>query len=288
MKRSAKLPSFVICLLLPLVCNAQKAGQKPPAGQSQAGQIHCAHGEGYAYLYGSMATMEISTTLKCGQPVSILDRSDNFLHVRTDTGEDGFVPAGNVIFVKPGTVVKAPTTPAKRELTHYDDPARLAAEVRPAASRNEIILPRQTPVHLKLTRTLSSATAHVGEEVTFEVTQNVIVGGVTVIAKGAPAVGAVTEAEPKRRMGKAGKLNVGVTSVVLANSEKISLRSFGANQSVDQKSGMTVPLLHGKDVTLSKDTEITAYVDDDVHLKVSDFAAAPPAAAAQSSPSPQN
>jgi hypothetical protein len=288
MKRSAKLPSFVICLLFPLVCNAQKAGQKAPAGQSQAGQIHCAHGEGYAYLYGSMATMEISTTLKCGQPVSILDRSDNFLHVQTDTGEDGFVPAGNVIFVKPGTVMKAPTTPAKRELTHYDDPARLAAEVRPGASRNEIILPRQTPVHLKLTRTLSSATAHVGEEVTFEVTQDVIVGGVTVIAKGAPAVGAVTEAEPKKRMGKAGKLNVGVTSVVLANSEKISLRSFGADQSADQKSGMTVPLLHGKDVTLSKDTEITAYVDDDVHLKVSNFAAAPPAAAAQSSPSPQN
>jgi SH3-like domain-containing protein len=282
MKRSAKLLSFVICLLLPLVCNAQKAGQ------SRAGQIHCAHGEGYAYLYSSMATMEISTTLKCGQPVSILDRSDNFLHVRADTGEDGFVPAGNVIFVKPGTVVKAPTAPTKRELTHYDDPARLAAEVRPAPPRDEIILPRQTPVHLKLSRTLSSATAHVGEEVTFEVTQDVIVGGVTVIAKGASAAGAVTEAEPKKRMGKAGKLNVGVASVVLANNEKISLRSFGADQSADQKSGMTVPLLRGKDVTLSKDTQITAYVDDDVHLKVSSFAAARPATAAQSSPSPQN
>jgi hypothetical protein len=227
--------------------------------------------------------MEIGTTLKCGQAVSILDRSDNFLHVRTDTGEDGFVPAGNVIFVKAGTVVKAPTAPSKRELTHYDDPARLAAESR-AVARNEIILPRQTPVHLKLSRTLSSATAHVGEEVTFEVAQDVIVGGVTVIAKGAPGVGAVTEAEPKKRMGKAGKLNVDVNSVVLANNEKIVLRSFGAEQNIDQKSGMTVPLLRGKDVTLSKDTEITAYVDADVHLKASSFAAAPPAAAAQASP----
>ena len=282
MKRSAKLLSFVICLLLPLVCNAQKAGQQ------QAGQIHCGHGEAYAYLYGSMATMEISTTLKCGQPVIVLDRSDNFLHVRTDTGEDGFVPAGNVIFVKPGTVVKAPTVPAKRELTHYDDPDRLAAEARPAAPRIEIILPRQTPVHLKLSRTLSSATAHVGEEVTFEVAQDVIVGGVTVIAKGAPGVGAVTEAEPKKRMGKAGKLNVGVTSVVLANNEKITLRSFGAQQSVDEKSGMTVPLLRGKEVTLSKDTEIIAYVDDDVHLKVSSFAAAQQQQKAQAVPQPPN
>jgi hypothetical protein len=95
-----------------------------------------------------------------------------------------------------------------------------------------------------------------------------------VIAKGAPAIGAVTEAEPKKRMGKAGKLNVSVTSVVLANNQKIALRSFGAEQGADQKSGMKLPLLRGKDVTLAKDTEITAYVDDDIHLKVSSFAAA--------------
>ncbi len=287
MKRSAKTFSFVICLLLPCVCSAQRSSQKPVAGQPQAGQVHCAHGEAYAYLYSSMATMEIGTTLKCGQALSILDRSDNFLHVRTDTGEDGFIPAGNVIFVKPGTVVRAPATPTKRELTHYDDPTRVAAEARARAPRDEIILPRQTPVHLKLSRTLSSATAHVGEEVTFEVAQDVVVGGVTVIAKGAPGVGAVTEAEPKKRMGKAGKLNVDVNSVVLANNQKITLRSFGAEQSGDEKSGMTVPLLRGKDVTLPKDTEITAYVDEDVHLKASSFAAAPPRAA-QASSSPQN
>ncbi len=284
MKRNAKLFSFVMCLLLPCVCSAQRSGSKPVAGQPQSGQVHCAHGEAYAYLYSSMATMEIGTTLKCGQPLSILDRSDNFLHVRTDTGEDGFVPAGNVIFVRPGAVVQAPTAPTKRELTHYDDPARLAAESRAAAPRNEVILPRRTPVHLKLSRTLSSATAHVGEEVTFEVAQDVIVGGVTVIAKGAPGMGAVTEAEPKKRMGKAGKLNVDVNSVVLANNQKITLRSFGAEQSVDEKSGVSMPLLRGKDVTLPKDTEITAYVDADVHLKASSFAPAQPAAAAQASP----
>jgi len=184
-----KLFAFVICLLLPCVCSAQRGSTKPVAGQPQAGQIHCAHGEAYAYLYSSMATMEISTTLKCGQPVSILDRSDAFLHVRTETGDDGFVPASSVVFVKPGTMVKAPTEPAKRELTHYDDPARLAAETRKAAPANEIILKRQTPVHLKLGRTLSSATAHVGEEVTFEVAQDVVVGGVTVIARGRPGWG---------------------------------------------------------------------------------------------------
>ena len=116
----------------------------------------------------------------------------------------------------------------------------------------------------------------------FEVACDVIVGGLVLISKGAPAVGAVTEAEPKKRMGKAGKLNVSVASVLLANNEKIALRSFGADQSVDQKGGMTLPLRHGKDVTLAKDTEITAYVDGELHMKSANFAAAPPATQAVS------
>ena len=263
MKRSATLILPAVCLLLPLSCKAQKLGQ-----------IECGWQEGYAYLYSSMATMEISTTLKCGQRVTVLDRSDNFVHVRTDTGDEGFVPLSNVGFLKPGATLRTPTAPEKRELTHYDNPARLAAASRPAPSPQEILLRNQTPVHLKLGRELSSATAHVGEEVNFEVTQDVVVGGLTVISKGAPGVGAVTEAEPKKRMGKAGKLNVSVTSVVLANNEKIVLRSFGIEQSVEQKSGMTLPLVRGKDVTLSKDTEIIGYVDSDLHLKAASFAAA--------------
>ena len=119
----------------------------------------------------------------------------------------------------------------------------------------------------------------------FEVARDVIVGGLVLISKGAPAVGAVTEAEPKKRMGKAGKLNVSLASVLLASNEKIALRSFGADQSLDQKGGMALPLRHGKDVTLAKDTEITAYVDGELHLRAASFAAAPRAAqsASQSS-----
>ena len=265
MKRSATLISLAVCFLLPLSCKAQKLGQ-----------IECGRQEGYAYLYSSIATMEISTTLKCGQRVTVLDRSDNFVHVRTDTGDEGFVPLSNVGFLKPGATLKAPTAPDKRELTHYDNPARMAAAARLAPSPQEILVRNQTPVHLKLGRELSSATAHVGEEVNFEVAQDVVVGGLTIISKGAPAVGAVTEAEPKKRMGKAGKLNVSVASVLLANNEKIALRSFGADQPSDQKGGLGISLVRGKDVTMTKDTEITAYVDGDLHLKATSFAAPAP------------
>ncbi len=263
MKRCAKMLPLFFCLLSPFVCNAQKMGQ-----------VACAKQDGYIDLYSSVATMEIRTTLKCGQQVQILDRFDNFIHVLTDKGEDGFVAANSLTFLKTAAAAKSPAARAKQKQAAS---AAQNASQSPAPSR-EIILPNQTAVHLKLGRELSSATAHVGEEVNFEVARDVIVGGLVVIAKGAPAVGAVTEAEPKKRMGKTGKLNVSVASVLLANNEKIALRSFGANQSVDQKGGMTLPLRHGKDVTLAKDTEITAYVDGELHLKAASFAAAPPAA----------
>jgi hypothetical protein len=163
----------------------------------------------------------------------------------------------------------------------------LAAESRSSAPPVEFTLPNQTAVHLKLGRALSSATAHVGEEVNFEVAQDVVIGGRTVIAKGAPAVGTVTEAAPRGRMGKAGKLSVNVTSVLLASNEKAPLRSFGIDTNAEEKSGLGVSLMKGKDVTFEQGSEMTAYVDGDQHLKIASFANATPAAAAQASP-PQN
>jgi hypothetical protein len=226
-----------------------------------------------------MATMEISTTLKCGQRVTVLNRSDDVLYVRTDTGEVGFVPLSNVGFFKPGTTPPKSSNrvATKRELTHYDNPARVAAASNPQPPEQEIVVPNQMAVHLKLGRALSSETAKVGEEVNFEVAEPVVVKGRTVIDKGAPAAGTVTEAEPRGRMGKAGKLNVSVHSVQLTNGEKLPLRSFGINSSSEQKSGISLPKLHGKELTLAQGMETTAYVDGDQHLKASGFASAPSA-----------
>ncbi len=278
MKKSVKMLTVFALLLMPAVSHAQKLGQ-----------IACSKQDGYVDLYSSIATLEIRATLKCGQQVQVLDRSDNFVHVMTDKGEDGFVAANSLLFVKTAPAAKSAAARGKQKqqasAAQNNSSARGGASAAPAPPP-EIILARQTPVHLKLGRELSSATAHVGDEVNFEVNQDVIVGGITVIAKGAPGFGAVTEAEPKKRMGKAGKLNVSVSSVVLANNEKIILRSFGIEQSADQKSGRTIPLLRGKDVTLAKDAEITAYVDSDLHLKVASFAAARSATQALSRSNP--
>jgi PEGA domain len=161
-----------------------------------------------------------------------------------------------------------------------------------------------TPVRLRLSQTISSADAKVGEEVPFEVVEEVKVDGVVVIPKGATAIGTVTEAQPKRRMGRGGKLNVNISYVRLADQEKAALRAAKDTQGGGHVGAMTgamvatsivffpaAPLflfMHGKDITIPQGTEITAFVEGDMHLDMAKFGApavppAPEAAAAQAS-----
>lgn len=146
-----------------------------------------------------------------------------------------------------------------------------------------------TPVKLRLSQTISSADAKVGQEVPFEVVEEVKVDGNVVIPKGATAIGTVTEAEPKRRMGRGGKLNVNISYVRLADQEKAALRAVKDAQGGGHVGAMTgamvatgivffpaAPLflfMHGKDITIPQGTEIAAFVEGDMHLDMAKFGA---------------
>src|SRR5271155_1274182 len=82
-----------------------------------------------------------------------------------------------------------------------------------------------TPVKLRLNRTISSADAHVNDTIDFDVLEEVKVHDAVVVARGAMAWGTVTEAEPKRRMGRGGKLDVNIDDVRIATGEKVPLRA---------------------------------------------------------------
>ena len=71
-----------------------------------------------------------------------------------------------------------------------------------------------TPVKLRINRNISSADAQVNETVDFEVLEEVKVHDVVVIPRGGTAWATVTEAQPKRRMGRAGKLTSTLTMCV--------------------------------------------------------------------------
>jgi hypothetical protein len=144
-----------------------------------------------------------------------------------------------------------------------------------------------TPVKLRLTRNLSSATDKKGDTVDFEVLEDVNVQGVIVAPRGGVAWATITDAQPKRRMGRGGKLDVNIDTLRLKDGEKIALRAVKDNKGGGHVGAMTgamvatgivffpaAPLflfMHGKDIDIPKGTEITAYVAGNIPLEKTKF-----------------
>lgn len=82
-----------------------------------------------------------------------------------------------------------------------------------------------TPVKLRTNRTVSSADAHINDTLDFEVLEEVKVQDVVVIPRGGIAWGTIIEAQPKRQMGREGKLNINIDDIKLSSGEKIPLRA---------------------------------------------------------------
>jgi hypothetical protein len=155
-----------------------------------------------------------------------------------------------------------------------------------------------TPIKLRLTRNLSSADATTGDRVDFEVLEDVKVKDVIVVPRGGLALATITEAQHKRRMARGGKLDVNIDDVRLIDGEKAPLRAVKEAKGGGHTGAMTgamigtaivffpaAPLflfMHGKDITIPKGTEITAYVNGDIPLDPSRFKAQMKAAADQS------
>jgi hypothetical protein len=146
-----------------------------------------------------------------------------------------------------------------------------------------------TPVKLRSARTISSADAHTGDTLDFEVLEDVFAKDVLVIPKGGIAWGTVTDAQAKRRMARGGKLDVNIDSVRLIDGEKVPLRAVKDVKGGGHTGAMTgaivgtaivffpaAPLflfMHGKDISIPKGTEITAYINGDTRLDQAKFQA---------------
>src|SRR5229473_2341986 len=166
------------------------------------------------------------------------------------------------------------------------------AQERPAEPSNftsakGFVLEDTTPVRLRLNRTISSADSHVGDTVDFEVLQDISVNGTLVIPKSGLAFATVTEAQSKRRMARGGKLDINIDYVKLVSSEKAALRAVKEVKGGGHTGAMTGGIvatsivffpaapfflfMHGKDISIPKGTEITAYVSGDLKLDIAKF-----------------
>jgi hypothetical protein len=160
-----------------------------------------------------------------------------------------------------------------------------------------------TPVPLKLARELSSAKESAGNRVDFEVAEDITVNGIIVIPKGAMAWGTIVDAKPKRRLGRAGKLDVRIDEVRLADGERAPLRASQESKGKGRSGVMTgaivasgvlffpaAPLflfMHGKDVVIAKGAPVTAYIDQNTALDRSKFATPPPPTPPNAQPAAQ-
>jgi len=172
-----------------------------------------------------------------------------------------------------------------------DQSGQKAPDQAPASSNytsaKGFVLEDGTPVKLRINRTISSGDAHVGDTVDFEVLEDISVNGTLVIPKGGLAFATVTEAQAKRRMARGGKLDINIDYVKLVSSEKAALRAVkdmkGGGHTGAMVGGMVATSLvffpaapfflfmHGKDISIPKGTEVTAYVNGDMKLDIAKF-----------------
>jgi hypothetical protein len=154
-------------------------------------------------------------------------------------------------------------------------------------SKKGFVLEDETPIRLRLNRTISSGDAHTGDTVDFETLDDITVNGTLVIPKGGLAFATVTEAQAKRRMARGGKLDINIDYVKLVSGDKAALRAVkdvkGGGHTGGMVGGMVATSLvffpaapfflfmHGKDISIPKGTEITAYVSGDVKMDMAKF-----------------
>jgi PEGA domain len=183
-----------------------------------------------------------------------------------------------------------PQTPATAQQPAEQAAPQPGSQNSNVTSAKGFVLEEGTPVKLRINRTVSSVDAHTGDTVDFEVLEDISVNGTPVISKGGLAFATVTEAQAKRRMARGGKLDINIDYVKLLSSEKAPLRAVkdvkGGGHTGAMVGGMVATgilffpaapfflFMHGKDITIPKGTEVTAYVNGDMKLDIAKFQSA--------------
>jgi hypothetical protein len=135
-----------------------------------------------------------------------------------------------------------------------------------------------TPVVLRLTQSVSSESARVGDAVNFEVARNVEVDGKIVIRQGTFASGQIASVEKNGAIGEGGKIMVAVQNVQAVDSTNVPIRGTVSQEGKSkQLTALLVGLIlcilglfliKGENAVVPANTEVKAYVDADVQINV--------------------
>jgi hypothetical protein len=197
-------------------------------------------------------------------------------------------PAGTPLQVVGSASAPVPTPAAAPVRTPAVSNPAPAATLTPGHQAPEgIVLEDGTPVNLVLDENVSSADAVKGETIALETVDDIVVNGFVVIPRGSTAWATVTDVQHKRRMGRAGHVDMNIDKVRLEDGEKVLLRAVKDSQGGSNTGKMVGAmaataiftlggsalflLAHGKDTTIPKGTNITAFIQGNVTLDSSRF-----------------
>lgn len=180
-----------------------------------------------------------------------------------------------------------PKAPVQRKVTA---PAPVTPKIEPRQPSG-MLLPKGSPIVLKLLQEVHTKKISVGQSVPFEVAEPILVGGVTVIAGGTPVYAEVLDARRGRIMGKGAELSLKFTTVRALDGQMIRLdriKEWAANSKdeavdfadkvnadarekydsedevVDFSPGV---FFKGKNIILPEGTHLTIYTPADCRIK---------------------
>ena len=146
-----------------------------------------------------------------------------------------------------------------------------------------LVIPDGTSVKLQTIQTISSAHAQKGDRLDFVVVKDVTVGGFTIIPAGTIAKGSVAGVKRKRLLGIGGRVTIKLDSVELISGDEVALRARREIKGGSHTKFMVVEMIAtglvylpaapvfllslGRDSTVLKGTEVTAYINGDSLLR---------------------
>ncbi len=134
-----------------------------------------------------------------------------------------------------------------------------------------VSIPDGTEIKIVTIEEISGQKVVEGDPLTFKVSEDLIINGRTVIAKGAIVKGTVSSAKKKGFMGKGGDLSVRIESTETVDGQKLKLRAAKSGKGGDNV-GSTVALTvlfgplgllrKGKEAKIKEGTVLTAFTDE--------------------------
>jgi len=138
-----------------------------------------------------------------------------------------------------------------------------------------LLLQEGTVIKVAILQDINGRDVSVGQNVDFELSEDILIDNKVAVAKGAKVVGMVTEAERSKALGKKGKLAFSINYMYLPNGKIVKLRSQieknlkGSGAAVAAGAILVSPvalIFNGKNAKYAKGDVFTAYIDKEIML----------------------